>query len=78
MAFFPFEQMETISPRPILLVAGSKADTLFMSQVAYNKAKEPRELFVVPGASHIDLYYKPEFIPKVVEKLVIFFRNHLR
>lgn len=78
MAFFPFEQMETISPRPILLVAGSKADTLFMSQAAYNKAKEPRELFVVPGASHIDLYYKPEFVPTVVAKLKDFFDKALR
>lgn len=78
MAFFPFEQMETISPRPILLVAGSKADTLFMSQAAYNKAKEPRELFIVPGASHIDLYYKPEFVPGVVTKLKDFFGKALK
>lgn len=78
MAFFPFEQMETISPRPILLVAGSKADTLFMSQAAYNKAKEPRELFIVPGASHIDLYYKPEFVPGVVMKLKAFFGKALK
>lgn len=78
MAFFPFEQMETISPRPVLLVAGSKADTLFMSQAAYTRAKEPRELFIVPGASHIDLYYKPEFVPGVVAKLKDFFRKALK
>ncbi|NTV75446.1 MAG: alpha/beta hydrolase [Holophaga sp.] len=78
MAFFPFEQMETISPRPVLLVAGSKADTLFMSRTAYDKAREPRELFLVPGASHIDLYYKPEFVPGVVTKLKEFFGKALR
>ena len=78
MAFFPFEQMETISPRPILLVAGSRADTLFMSQAGYNRAKEPRELFIVPGASHIDLYYKPEFVPAVVAKLKDFFGKALK
>jgi len=29
MAFFPFEQLDTISPRPFV-IAGSKADTLFL------------------------------------------------
>ena len=32
MAFFPFEQLDTISPRPLLVIAGSKADTLFWSR----------------------------------------------
>ncbi|HEY5777408.1 MAG TPA: alpha/beta hydrolase [Terrimicrobiaceae bacterium] len=45
MAFLPFEQIDTISPRPILLIAGSEADTLYFSQNAYSRAKEPRELY---------------------------------
>lgn len=32
MAYFPFDQLDTISPRPLLVIAGSKADTLFWSQ----------------------------------------------
>ena len=50
MAFFPFEQLDTISPRPLLVIAGSKADTLFWSREVYEKAKEPKELHVVDGA----------------------------
>jgi fermentation-respiration switch protein FrsA (DUF1100 family) len=77
MAFFPFEQLDTISPRPLLVIAGSKADTLFWSQAVHKKAKEPKELFVVDGATHIDLYDKPQFVTPAVAKLTAFFSQHL-
>jgi fermentation-respiration switch protein FrsA (DUF1100 family) len=77
MAFFPFEQLDTISPRPILVVAGSRADTLFWSQQVCQKAKEPKELFVVEGATHIDLYDRPQFVTPAVAKLKEFFGRHL-
>lgn len=77
MAFLLFEQVEMISPRPLLLIAGSEADTLYFSQNAYDKAKEPKELRLIPGASHIDLYYKPEYVPQVAEKLIEFFTKSL-
>jgi hypothetical protein len=77
MAFFPFEGIEMISPRPLLLIAGSEADTLYMSQDAIGKAKEPKELRIIDGASHIDLYWKPEYVPQVAEKLTEFFTKNL-
>ena len=77
MAFFPFEQLDTISPRPLLVIAGSKADTLFWSQEVRKKAKEPKELFVVDGATHIDLYDRPQFVTPAVAKLTAFFSQHL-
>jgi fermentation-respiration switch protein FrsA (DUF1100 family) len=77
MAFFPFEQLDTISPRPLLVIAGSKADTLFWSQQAYEKAKEPKELHVVEGATHIDMYDRPQFVEPAVGKLTEFFGRHL-
>lgn len=77
MAFFPFEQLDTISPRPLLVIAGSKADTLFWSQEVHKKAKEPKELFVVDGATHIDLYDRPQFVTPAVAKLTAFFSRHL-
>ena len=77
MAFFPFEQLETLSPRPLLVIAGSKADTLFWSQQVYQKAKEPKELFLVEGATHIDLYDRPQFVTRAVAKLKEFFGGHL-
>jgi hypothetical protein len=77
MAFFPFEQLETIAPRPLLVIAGSKADTLFWSQQVYQRAKEPKELHVVDGATHIDLYDRPQFVTPTVAKLREFFGRHL-
>jgi fermentation-respiration switch protein FrsA (DUF1100 family) len=77
MAFFPFEQLDTIAPRPLLVIAGSRADTLFWSQQVYQKAKDPKELFVVNGATHIDLYDRPQFVTPAVSKLKEFFSRHL-
>jgi fermentation-respiration switch protein FrsA (DUF1100 family) len=77
MAFFPFEQLDTISPRPLLVIAGSKADTLFWSRQVYEKAREPRELHVIEGATHIDLYDRPQFVTPAVGKLADFFGRHL-
>jgi fermentation-respiration switch protein FrsA (DUF1100 family) len=75
--FFPFQEIEMISPRPLLLIAGSNADTLYFSQNAYNKAKEPKDLYLVDGATHIDLYYKPDYVPQVAGKLTEFFAKNL-
>jgi fermentation-respiration switch protein FrsA (DUF1100 family) len=77
MNFFAFEQIETISPRPILLIAGAQADSLYTSEAAYKKANEPKELFLVPGATHIDMYDKPQYVTPAVEKLKGFFGRHL-
>ena len=77
MAFFPFEQVETISPRPILMIVGEKADTKFWSDQVYAKAQEPKELFVVEGATHMDMYDKPQFVTPAVAKLSQFFGQHL-
>jgi hypothetical protein len=78
MAFFPFEQIETISPRPILMLAGSEADTLYFSKDVYERAKELKDLFIIPGASHIDLYDKPQFATPGVAKLKEFFGTALK
>jgi fermentation-respiration switch protein FrsA (DUF1100 family) len=77
MAFFPFEGIELISPRPLLLIAGSQADTLYMSQDAFAKAKEPKELHLIDRASHIDLYWNPGYVPHVADKLTGFFTKNL-
>jgi hypothetical protein len=77
MAFFPFEQLDTISPRSLVVIAGSKADTLFWSREVYAKAKEPKELHVIEGATHIDLYDRPQFVTPAVGKLTDFFGRHL-
>ncbi len=77
-AFDAFQYIDTVSPRPILLIIGSLADTKHFSEDAYNRAKEPKELFVVDGATHIDLYDIPQYVDQAVVKLTAFFNGHLK
>ena len=77
-AFNAFDLIETISPRPILLIVGSEADTIYFSQTAYDKANEPKELYYINGATHVDLYDKSPFVEQVTEKLTEFFTLNLK
>ena len=77
MAFSAFDQIETISPRAILLIAGSNADSLYFSENAYQKASQPKELFLVQGATHIDMYDRPQHVEPAIAKLQDFFHKQL-
>lgn len=76
MNFYPFNDIETISPRPMLFIAGENAHSREFSEEAYRLAGEPKELVIVPGAGHVDLYDRVELIP--FSKLSTFFRDHLK
>ncbi|KAL5611279.1 hypothetical protein FOBRF1_007396 [Fusarium oxysporum] len=76
MNFYPFNDINVISPRPMLFVAGDQAHSREFSQDAYRRASEPKELFWVPGAGHVDLYDRVGLIP--FDKFTQFFRNALR
>lgn len=73
--FYPFNDIETISPRPMLFITGDAAHSREFSEEAYKLAAEPKELFVVPGAGHVDLYDRVNLIPW--NKLTAFFNEHL-
>ena len=75
MNFYPFNDIETISPRPMLFITGSEAHSREFSEDAYRRAAEPKELVIVPGAGHVDLYDRVKLIP--FDKLTQFFRQHL-
>ncbi|WGM47837.1 hypothetical protein KOAAANKH_02722 [Brevundimonas sp. NIBR10] len=64
-----------ISPRPILLIHGENAHSRYMSETAFGAAAEPKELLIVPGASHVDLYDRVDVIP--FDRLTRFFEEHL-
>lgn len=72
-----YDLISLISPRPILMIAGTKADTRYFSELAIGKASEPKELFLIEGATHIDLYDKPEYVGPAINKLDTFFANSL-
>lgn len=59
--------------------AGSKADSLYMSEEAFEKATgtNDKELFLIPEATHIQTYYVPEYVNKAVNKLKEFYGKHL-
>ena len=78
MAFMNFPLMnyiESISPRPILFIMGENAHSRYFTEDAYKRAAEPKELCIVPGARHIDLYDRTDMIP--FDKLESFFRENL-
>jgi fermentation-respiration switch protein FrsA (DUF1100 family) len=75
MNFYPFNDIDTISPRPMLFISGDQAHSREFSAEAYRRAAEPKELVWVPGAGHVDLYDRVDLIP--FDKLTGFFRRHL-
>ncbi|QIY68705.1 alpha/beta hydrolase [Streptomyces sp. RLB1-33] len=77
MAFDAFTHVESISPRPLLMIAGSEADTLYFSREAIDKANEPKEPFVIDGATHIDMCDRPQFVPQAITKLTDFYAKYL-
>lgn len=65
--------------QPLLMIAGSKADTKYMTDEAFAKATNAKnkELFLVDGATHIQTYWKPEYVNQIVNKLVQFYNEIL-
>lgn len=65
---------------PLLMMAGEKADSLYMTEEAFEKATgtTDKELFKIPGATHIQTYFVPEYVDQAVAKLTDFYGNHLK
>ncbi|MDR4927785.1 alpha/beta hydrolase [Peribacillus simplex] len=79
MSFMNFPlltHIKSISQRPILFIIGEHAHSRYFSEDAYELAEEPKELYIVPNAGHVDLYDKTDFIP--FDKLESFFTENLK
>lgn len=65
--------------QPLLMIAGSEADTKYMTDEAFSKAtnSKNKELFVIDGATHIQTYWKPEYVSQAVNKLHEFYKANL-
>lgn len=74
--FYPFNDIATISPRPMLFITGESAHSREFSEEAYKLAGEPKTLLVVPKAGHVDLYDRVNLIP--FDKLTSFFHESLK
>ncbi|HCF9840757.1 TPA: alpha/beta hydrolase, partial [Pseudomonas aeruginosa] len=75
MNFYPFNDIESISPRPLLFITGDQAHSKEFSEDAFQRATEPKELYYVKGAGHVDLYDRADLIPW--EKLTDFYQKNL-
>lgn len=75
MNFQLLTYIKEISPRPVLLIHGENAHSRYFSETAYAAAAEPKELMIIPGASHVDLYDRLDVIP--FDRLTGFFREAL-
>ena len=67
--------IDEISPRPMLVIAGSEAHSRYFSEDAVAAAAEPKELMIIDGADHVDLYDQVDIIP--FDKLEAFFSQNL-
>lgn len=68
--------IKEISPRPVLLIHGEKAHSRYFSETAFEAAAEPKELLIVPGASHVDMYDQMDKIP--FDRMAEFFSENLK
>lgn len=76
MNFYPFNDIDSIAPRPILFVVGDQAPSRCYTESAYRRAAEPKELVLVKGANRTDLYDRTGLIPW--SKLSEFFSKSLK
>ncbi|CAG1019104.1 hypothetical protein BURC_03960 [Burkholderiaceae bacterium] len=65
-----------ISPRPILFIHGENAHSRYFSETAYAAAAQPKELVIINGANHVDLYDRMDKIP--FDAIAGFFDKHLK
>ncbi len=77
IGFTGFDQVDTLLTQPLLVIAGSEAGSLWHSQELYSKAaSKDKELFVIDGATHMDLYAGPK-VDQALDKLAPFFKRSL-
>lgn len=78
MRFDATDQIELID-KPLLMIAGTKADSLYMSEQAFAKATgtQDKELFKIEGATHIETYWVPEYVDAAMSKLTAFYEKTL-
>jgi len=77
MAFSATTQISDYLTQPMLLIAGTEADTRGYSEKFYELSNGPKELFWVKGATHIAMYDIPEYVDQSVNKLTEFFRENI-
>ena len=78
MSFDATDQIELID-KPLLMIAGSKADSLYMSEQAFSKASgtKDKSLVKIDGATHIETYWVPAYVDVAMDQLTAFYARTL-
>jgi fermentation-respiration switch protein FrsA (DUF1100 family) len=75
--FSALDTVDLLTPTPLLVIAGDQAETLGQAEAIYAKANEPKELHLLPGGTHFDLYDQAEYVDPAISKIDAFFKKHL-
>lgn len=75
ISFTGFDRVETLT-QPVMIVAGTKAGSLWHSKALYAKAPGKKDLALIPGATHMDLY-DGQGVGLAMAKLTPFFTRTL-
>lgn len=78
MRFDAQSNMDLIN-QPLLMMAGTKADSLYMTESAFKLATgtNNKELFLIDGATHIETYWVPKYVDQAMQKLDVFFDKNI-
>ncbi|MCZ4331563.1 alpha/beta hydrolase [Aeromonas hydrophila] len=78
MNFDAQSNMELIN-QPLLMMAGTKADSRYMTESAFKKATGTanKELFLIEGATHIETYWVPRYVDQAMSRIDAFFDKNI-
>ena len=79
MSFDAADNIDLIN-QPLLMMAGTKADSLYMTESAFKKAvsAKDKELYLIDGATQIETYWKPKYVNQAKDKITRFFGETLK
>jgi fermentation-respiration switch protein FrsA (DUF1100 family) len=75
--FSAIDTADLLAPTPLLVVAGSHAETLAQSELLHERAQGVKELYVIEGGTHFDFYDRPQYVGPAITRINEFFTNHL-
>ncbi|HEU4790050.1 MAG TPA: alpha/beta hydrolase [Flavobacterium sp.] len=78
MAFDAYASIETLLTQPILIIVGSKAGSRWQGEDIYKRVTSPKELKIIEGATHMDLYDIPKYVNQVANTMTHFFGENLK
>ncbi|MCY8106926.1 MULTISPECIES: alpha/beta hydrolase [Bacillus] len=78
MNFDPYANIDKLLTQPLMLITGDISESRYYSERAYEKAAtSDKELVIVEGATHVDMYDVPQYVNQAVDKMTTFFSEKM-